>query len=255
MAGQMSETTIDNQPDAGRQEEETLAGAVDALVDEIDGFCEAFERDRAEAPPPEARQQEHAPATPAPPDAPDAGLDEQVDELAASMDEPVEDEPADPDDAPEAAEPESAPPPEAPDASPTPEEPPAPEPQSIDELDEALAHAADEELDGDIHAPEEAPPAPTPAAVIEPQTSQQPEPAPPPAQQASPAPEPEPEPAQDAAAPTLPPSPWRRWGAAILRLLALPLSRLTPTQRDTIGWVAMYTLFLAMCVWVYALLR
>lgn len=43
-------------------------------------------------------------------------------------------------------------------------------------------------------------------------------------------------------------------GTAI-SLLSSPLERLSVKQRDTIGWIALNVLFLAVCVWLYTLLR
>lgn len=41
-------------------------------------------------------------------------------------------------------------------------------------------------------------------------------------------------------------------GAA--KMVSIPLARASRAQRDTIGWVALNTIFLAMCVWLYVLL-
>jgi hypothetical protein len=44
-------------------------------------------------------------------------------------------------------------------------------------------------------------------------------------------------------------------GARVLIVLSKPLEGKPPQVRDSIGWVALWTLFLAVCVWAYAVLR
>ena len=52
-----------------------------------------------------------------------------------------------------------------------------------------------------------------------------------------------------------------RWHAIVaavatgLRVLSSPMERLTVKQRDTIGWIALNIVFLAVCVWLYTLLK
>lgn len=47
----------------------------------------------------------------------------------------------------------------------------------------------------------------------------------------------------------------RPLGARALIVLSKPLEGKPPQVRDSIGWVALWTLFLAVCVWAYAMLR
>lgn len=47
----------------------------------------------------------------------------------------------------------------------------------------------------------------------------------------------------------------RPLGARALIVLSRPLEGKPPQVRDSIGWVALWTLFLAVCVWAYAMLR
>ncbi len=47
----------------------------------------------------------------------------------------------------------------------------------------------------------------------------------------------------------------RPLGARALIVLSRPLDGKPPQVRDSIGWVALWTLFLAVCVWAYAMLR
>lgn len=252
----MADTTTDNRTEATEADADALASAVDALIDEIEGVCEAFDKSRADdAPaPPEA----DAPKPKAPARAPEAAppadesLDAAVDALVA---ESVGAEAEAPPDASDADEPVAAPEAHA---------EPAPS-GSIDELDAELAAAADEELDGDFStmddlegeavSPESI--ATAPEAQPEPEPVSEPDPEPVAARAPAPvepAHSPEPAPAEEAPAPE--PKPARRsWVAPVLRVLAAPLSRLTPMQRDTLGWVALNTLFLAACVWVFVLLR
>jgi hypothetical protein len=44
-------------------------------------------------------------------------------------------------------------------------------------------------------------------------------------------------------------------GAKVLVLMSKPLEGKPPRVRDSIGWVAIWTLFLGLCVWAYAVLR
>lgn len=44
-------------------------------------------------------------------------------------------------------------------------------------------------------------------------------------------------------------------GARVLVLLSKPLEGKPPRVRDSIGWVAIWTLFLAVCVWAYLMIR
>lgn len=41
----------------------------------------------------------------------------------------------------------------------------------------------------------------------------------------------------------------------VLKPLARPLAKLDPTVRDTIGWVGLNTLFIALCLWIFLMIR
>jgi hypothetical protein len=41
----------------------------------------------------------------------------------------------------------------------------------------------------------------------------------------------------------------------VLTPMARPLTKLDPKMRDTVGWVALNTLFIAICLWLFLILR
>ncbi|MFG0256330.1 MAG: hypothetical protein ACF8GE_00330 [Phycisphaerales bacterium JB043] len=47
----------------------------------------------------------------------------------------------------------------------------------------------------------------------------------------------------------------RRASTPVADVLSMPLRRVEPRIRDTVGWVAINTLFIALCVWLFLLLR
>lgn len=53
--------------------------------------------------------------------------------------------------------------------------------------------------------------------------------------------------------------PWKAAAPALYRLvltpLARPLGKLDPVVRDSIGWIGLNTLFIALCLWIYLILR
>ncbi|MFG0275395.1 MAG: hypothetical protein ACF8QF_10095 [Phycisphaerales bacterium] len=235
----MADTTTDNQTEAPQTDADSLESAVDALIDEIEGVCEAFDRSHADDAPVASESNTESAGAHMVREA-DEALDAEVDALVAES-VGVEEAAVAP----------------APRAS-----------GSIDELDAELAAAADEELagefatmddlEGEAVAPESLGPDPTPepapapepvAAPVEPVKERSPAPA----AQAEPASTPLAEAVQEAAPEAH--RPRRSLIEPALRVLAAPLARLTPMQRDTIGWVALNTLFLAACVWVFVLLR
>jgi hypothetical protein len=218
-------TDIEKEAEASRADDtEGLAQAVDQLVSEIDKTVRTFEQD--EAAPDEGPTDEPIVAGPI-----DEQIDELVDEATDAIGEPAP----------------------APDAF---EAPP-----SIDDLDEALASAADEDddfdLEGDFEvtssAQEPAPPAPAPPPSS---ASATPAPATPePVADDSSVESPAKEPATKQARPKLDTT------ALVVgaiekpaRLLSAPLRMAPEAHRDTIGWIALNTLFLAICVWLYVLL-
>ncbi|MHC4975519.1 MAG: hypothetical protein ACYTF7_02800 [Planctomycetota bacterium] len=149
--------------------------------------------------------------------------------------------------------------------------------ESIEALDQKLSEDADSELEGDFETLDgdfesfdvsgQTSPAPSPGVVSAP--------APEASSVAPVAPEAPSEP-EETVAPSVPAGgasvvPRRSLLAhpAVARLfgvgrrvaepagdvMSLPLRRLSPSVRDTIGWVAINTLFIAACVWLFLLLR
>jgi len=227
-----AESPHDDAPAAAPEPDDATApeSATDPALDaEVDALVDQATAD-AQDPPPEDSQPEPEP--------------DPVPEPADAAPEPAEapDEAPDPEPEPvDAAEPAAEQPP-APAANPAPK---SEKPQTIEDLDEALASEAEEAasqssdqlLDDD-----------TPIVEL-PST-----PAPPPSK-------PEPEPAAEpAVAPTEIESKSRKprvaaVGLFALELLAAPLRRVSPTIRDTVGWIGLNSLFIAACLWIYLLLR
>lgn len=233
-------TDIEKEADASRADDtEGLAQAVDQLVSEIDKTVRTFDQDDAPADESSVEDAVEPAVTDEPAVEPivDGAIDDQVDEL---VDEAtgaiVEPEPA---------------------SAPTGE---FEAPPSIDDLDEALASAADEDddfdLEGDfeesssvieVASPVPTPPTPTAAAAHPPVVA--------PAEEASDVESATEEPAAKPAKPKVD-------TAALVvsaiekpaRLLSAPLRMAPEAHRDTIGWIALNTLFLAVCVWLYVLL-
>jgi len=133
-------------------------------------------------------------------------------------------------------------------------------PEASDELDEALAAEADATLEGAIEEVDLGETDPEPAFGDD---SELPEDLAAPAVREKPVPSPEGEAAGAAAAETGTAKPARpgllarlvAFAVGLLHALSRPLDRLTPRQRDTVGWIALNALFIAVCVWLVLLLR